>query len=741
MAPKGTLQSYGIEIRKGQECNIVADCPKLAGLFQLILNIKQLNIDRFGGSVGEDHSIHPTPSIQREAELKLEAIELARACSDPKSHTDTEDEWVAAMKPIVFYRFDRKAEEIYTRNRHHYCFLCDKHFPFRSRPLLTNTSSRLYGQKMRGVYGDDKESHGADLCKLHSNISHFEISKVTYLEYEDEGVMTPDLTIGLLCWSGNWYPPPGSTNFNLEKTMTHRLVLPFKSETLKKHLKPLFSIPGKSVAEPPVTFPFAIWEAKKEGGESNPVVQNAVKVKMILNWQQELAKEAKIEWQPLAFHFVSVGSDWKLYACNIEAQPRRKSSYIFRLLWSGDCAEEASALQLLCLVDIIALWGQFQFKPFAGACIRSLQGHRPRRRVSWSRLAKKYKKDQKSIEAKHFRWLNFQQEFNQNPERGMFHLPRAGTLTSPEEIERQIEEGMRLFSLKDYFVPERDGFIWLSSLGLPSSEFMVLRINNEGSVLPPVLVYNSMDWESRDFLEILPKERKRMPAAVQTDFQYDREGTSVLQRCFDSDKGYCTNGDIQFCAFIPLEGHIRWIDRMYFRPLEDQLDIETLLVNVKIANEEWCTCKGPDEGNMIQCDSIKCLVGWYHKECAGLDDDYEAKDWICDGCKTDPSNILIDPDFNDEGVDENIVGRSDMRIQRARSLYRVWESHVWPDPLEIRRSFNRISAAIELGTRESDFRDTVKTLRNEECSRCWAILRDDPCRMTRVWPRFRATEE
>jgi hypothetical protein len=48
------------------------------------------------------------------------------------------------------------------------------------------------------------------------------------------------------------------------------------------------------------------------------VLQNALKVKMALEWQQDLATQANIAWVPLMFHFVSVGSEWKLYACHSE---------------------------------------------------------------------------------------------------------------------------------------------------------------------------------------------------------------------------------------------------------------------------------------------------------------------------------------------------------------------------------------------------------------------------------------
>jgi hypothetical protein len=162
---------------------------------------------------------------------------------------------------------------------------------------------------------------------------------MTYLKYEGEGIRTPDLTIGLLTWSENaWYAPPDMDKSELENTMNHDLVRPFRRETLhnlEEDIKPLFAYPqprrGQHVSrmsKPSMAFPFAIWEAKRAGG-GEPVVQNALKVRMILEWQQDLSKRANVVWEPLVFHFVSVGSEWKVYACHIQpATSKSKKIYV-----------------------------------------------------------------------------------------------------------------------------------------------------------------------------------------------------------------------------------------------------------------------------------------------------------------------------------------------------------------------------------------------------------------------------
>jgi hypothetical protein len=160
-------------------------------------------------------------------------------------------------------------------------------------------------------------------------MSNFDTDKVTYLGFEKEKRKTPDLTVGLLIWSRNLCrTPPGMSNKKLKETLQHDLVRPFRNDRLdglekEKHVEPLIAFPkpkkGTHVSRasrPSINFPFILWEAKR-AGEGDPVAQNALKVKMILQWQQDLASRAGVSWDPLVFHFVNVGAEWKIYACHI----------------------------------------------------------------------------------------------------------------------------------------------------------------------------------------------------------------------------------------------------------------------------------------------------------------------------------------------------------------------------------------------------------------------------------------
>ena len=121
MPSDSSLQDHGIRLKKGKTSASLADSPaQLKDLFTLISSVRSLESDCFGGRPERHHLVQSTPVMQYESELKLEAYELARNCNDYKRPDDNEEKWVEVQQPIVFYRFNREAEEFYTRKRHHH---------------------------------------------------------------------------------------------------------------------------------------------------------------------------------------------------------------------------------------------------------------------------------------------------------------------------------------------------------------------------------------------------------------------------------------------------------------------------------------------------------------------------------------------------------------------------------------------------------------------------------------------
>jgi hypothetical protein len=612
---------------------------------------------------------------------------------------------------------------------------------------------------------------------VHLNHPNFDVGTMTYLDYKDEKKKVPDLTVGLLVSSKtNWHASPGMTPAAFAEILDHQLVKPFFHDVLDKleeegWIKPLFAFPGprkgnhtSRMSKSSINFPFVVWEAKK-AGEGNPVRQNALKVRMILEWQRDLAIRTKIAWTPLIYHIVNVGSEWKLYACHVQGSPagekdiyvssRDKSLYthtaefiqVFRTLWSGDCVNPAKALQLLYLIDVIALWGQFQYKPFAAACIRILEtkreGNRGLRLPDAQLL-----KSSRAINVREFPSLHFDGLSLIAPPGSPFGLRRAGTSTSIRELAKQLRRGLRLHDARNYFIPERDAYIWLLHRKLRGADLLVVRVNIDGSVLPPLVIFESANWSSPDFRHIIGEERARMPQNVEVEFRYNKDRTSFLQKCFDIDKGHCTMPDIQFCAIMPFKRK-KTINgdadpQTEFQSLEQLLGLQTLVNAAQSMNELWCTCQGPGTGAMVLCSSTKCAYVWYHKECVGLSEVNRAQPWICHTC-LQKGNIMLSSydDDDDKNLEEGILEASDKRIQRIRSLSRAWNNHKWPEPSQVQElMYKKICCEIEMETRTYKFRDTVEGLEAERASsttQSRAIIRENPLQMTRIRKRFRAT--
>jgi hypothetical protein len=355
---------------------------------------------------------------------------------------------------------------------------------------------------------------------------------------------------------------------------------------------------------------------------------------------------------------------------------------------------------------------------------------------------------QKAIDARNFRWLQSQGLSTITSAQLLFNMQRAGTNTSITELEKQIQRGMRELSLTNYFIPERDGFIWLLHRELRGVDLLVVLVDKEGSVRPPLVIFNSSNWKSIEFQHIIREEKSRMPQNVKVDFRYDKEKTSVLHKCFDAHEGYCTMPEIQFCAILPLSRKRKTLDissgHNYFQPLEKLLGLQTLLDAARHANKEWCKCQQPETEHMILCDLANCTVGWYHTECAGLPRDYWAHDWICCDCKETPDKAFDISKYDSANFEQEIFDASDKRIQRSRSVHRAWKNHNWPEPAKVCSLINhQISCAIEMETNPNKFQDTVESLerdRHVSATRCRAILKSDPLRTTQIRQRFRAAE-
>jgi hypothetical protein len=541
----------------------------------------------------------------------------------------------------------------------------------------------------------------------------------------------------------------------------------------KGYLEVPFIRPGSSakrVADMCLTFPFGFWEAKREGGgydHQSAQKQNAVKVKMILAWQEQVGKRAEVPWVPLVFYFVSVGSKFEVHGCHFEDNLFRRICVsapiycikyhvdthfiqVLRKLWSGDSANIDKALQLLYLVDIIALWGEHKYKPFAGACIRRL--HAKAENEATPPLEETLLAHQVEINNKTFSWLSSEQLTTQAS--AASHLTshqRSGKSRSHSQSRSQdpqspnLLQEIRHLSLtskdKDYIIPERDYFIWLLDRGIRGQDLLIVRIDEEGSVLPPLLVFDSATWGDGDFRLVVQEEQARLPKNISAEFRFSQDGRSFVKNCIARNPGYFREPQCQFCAIIPLDfkAYKRLLNAedagtAVFEELELLLRLPKLIDAAQDANSRWCQCQAiynEHSPNMILCDNVKCPMGWYHKKCAGLHEDFSADCWLCSRCldKWQGIETAVSEDELDD-IDEGIREASDYRVQRIKTLARVWKDHKWPKPKKVRQQIDQISCRININERITY--NTVRDTGNKP--RCWAIERGSPKVMRAIRP-------
>ena len=425
------------------------------------------------------------------------------------------------------------------------------------------------------------------------------------------------------------------------------------------------------------------------------------------------------------------------------------------MLWSGDSANIDEALQLLYIIDIIALWGEHKYKPFAGACIRRFEAelnNKPPPPLEDTLLGQ-----QMEINKETFSWLFPESQriqsvsFQRLTTRQQSQNPISRSLSrSPGLQSQQLLQRMEQLSFKsiarDYIIPERDYFIWLLDRDPYAGDLLIVRVDQDGSILPPLVVFNSHRWNRRDFRKVIKQERARIPDSVLTEFRVQQDKSSYVKNCVLRDPQYFCKPHIQFCAIIPMDRKAYdsqrgpdYVEDAAFGRFEELLALPQLIKDAEKANKEWCKCKAhwnKYSPGMIQCDNLKCPIGWYHYRCAGLKEGREFDLWLCKQCKRDRrSNELCDDD-DDEEIDENIRDASDNRIQRGKALARVWEAHKWPSAAQVRSVVDRLSSRIIIKTTAKNTFDTVPgaNIKARGESKSWAIVRNIPKVMMAVRP-------
>jgi hypothetical protein len=247
---------------------------------------------------------------------------------------------------------------------------------------------------------------------------------------------------------------------------------------------------------------------------------------------------------------------------------------------------------------------------------------------------------------------------------------------------------------------------------LYGADLLVVRIDEEGNVLPPLIIFQDFDWDSDSFCRIITKEPARMPLKVKVDFWElrvdfwerkgdfwnvddweDKESRTCLHKYFGRN-GFCVK-DIGACIILPLDPKLNDADGE--SSLVDLLDLKSLLKKAWERNDKWCSCqKLTEEDDIILCDNTRCKIGWYHMGCLGLpSSEIKAlwshhEEWYCEACQELREEDRVKTTYDNENFDKDIFQASDERIQRARTLWEIWDKHDRPAPDQVHKCVKKI---------------------------------------------------
>jgi hypothetical protein len=54
----------------------------------------------------------------------------------------------------------------------------------------------------------------------------------------------------------------------------------------------------------------------------------------------------------------------------------------------------------------------------------------------------------------------------------------------------------------------------------------------------------------------------------------------------------------------------------------------------------YCSCDGPEEGQMIFCDNSTCSVKWFHYDCVDITEAPEGS-WFCPQCTAEVKGMMM----------------------------------------------------------------------------------------------------
>ncbi len=215
--------------------------------------------------------------------------------------------------------------------------------------------------------------------------------------------------------------------------------------------------------------------------------------------------------------------------------------------------------------------------------------------------------------------------------------------------------------------------------GWSKDDVLLLRFQINGTKQQPYVIFKERPDEAKtpNYPEILADEKKRHERKTRKDLD---------DLLFDAN----------FCAFLYLDEDLVPSNHETTKDLDALLGVSELLQSIKIEYNSWCDCKKSGEGAMIECNNAKCDIGWYHKRCVKLRDDYTAKFWLCTRCQIyEIGDARYDyiPDL--EVNYDKVALESSKRVRLARSVCYVWGNYILPPIQDIFRLFEAVPTECE----------------------------------------------
>jgi hypothetical protein len=277
---------------------------------------------------------------------------------------------------------------------------------------------------------------------------------------------------------------------------------------------------------------------------------------------------------------------------------------------------EEKALQLLYIVDMIAIWAEYSYKPSICSCLRNLialmDGKGPPDPAANSRVQKL------ELNRANFPWLLNpdwntylpEQVDDTNPQFSSERLLRQGRLSQPNTTEISKDRSARLLLQKPnsnrstrslsqspnrgrsdeplsrhlspstyammrspsqnltesmskqisstsskvaYINPDLDNYIWIQDKDPGFTNILVLKIDQRGNLMKPTVVFDSHHWQDQEFSQLVSHESFRWHSDVDTKFLFDREQRHYLRKLIHEFLIDATGPGIQFCAIFPLD--------------------------------------------------------------------------------------------------------------------------------------------------------------------------------------------